>query len=267
MDKPYVDRYAWHDRYGVRQVAGVATPALMVYADEVEHNIACTLSALGGDANRWRPHVKTAKLAWTMRAMAHHGVTAVKCATTLELSVALQAGVRDAVLAYPLVGPAAQRVRQLADEFPAVHISVLAENPEQAAQWQGTPVGVFLDLNPGMDRTGLEQRRHSDILAFARALQSRGIGFRGLHYYDGHLGSLALPERRAAAHRGYDELLAIAGELKRAGIAVGEIITAGTPAFPCSAEYSGFSANGFLHRVSPGTVIYCDATSLAQLPG
>ncbi|MBV8206031.1 MAG: D-TA family PLP-dependent enzyme, partial [Acidobacteria bacterium] len=69
------------------------------------------------------------------------------------------------------------------------------------------------------------------------------------------------------AHRGYDELLAIAGKLQRAGIAVGEIITAGTPAFPCAAEYSGFSASGFLHRVSPGTVIYCDATSLAQLPG
>jgi D-serine deaminase-like pyridoxal phosphate-dependent protein len=48
---------------------------------------------------------------------------------------------------------------------------------------------------------------------------------------------------------------------------VAEVITAGTPTFPCSLAYQGFNAGGFIHRVSPGTIVYCDATSLAQLPG
>jgi D-serine deaminase-like pyridoxal phosphate-dependent protein len=47
---------------------------------------------------------------------------------------------------------------------------------------------------------------------------------------------------------------------------VEEIITAGTPSFPCSVSYPEFHKAEFIHRVSPGTVIYCDASSLAQLP-
>jgi len=50
------------------------------------------------------------------------------------------------------------------------------------------------------------------------------------------------------------------------GIEVPEVITAGTPAFPCSLSFSRFSNAPFVHRVSPGTVVYCDATSLGQLP-
>src|SRR2546425_12955494 len=47
---------------------------------------------------------------------------------------------------------------------------------------------------------------------------------------------------------------------------VPEVITAGTPTFPCSLSYAGFRKGGFIHRISPGTIVYCDATSLAQLP-
>jgi D-serine deaminase-like pyridoxal phosphate-dependent protein len=47
---------------------------------------------------------------------------------------------------------------------------------------------------------------------------------------------------------------------------VPEVVTAGTPTFPSSLAYEGFRRGSFIHRVSPGTVVYCDATSLAQLP-
>jgi D-serine deaminase-like pyridoxal phosphate-dependent protein len=44
------------------------------------------------------------------------------------------------------------------------------------------------------------------------------------------------------------------------------VITAGTPAFPCSLSYDLFESGRFVHRISPGTVVYCDCTSLSQLP-
>jgi D-serine deaminase-like pyridoxal phosphate-dependent protein len=44
------------------------------------------------------------------------------------------------------------------------------------------------------------------------------------------------------------------------------VVTAGTPTLPSSLAYKGFRGEGFIHRVSPGTVVYNDATSLAQLP-
>jgi D-serine deaminase-like pyridoxal phosphate-dependent protein len=44
------------------------------------------------------------------------------------------------------------------------------------------------------------------------------------------------------------------------------VITSGTPAFPCAATYAPFKSGKFVHRTSPGTVVYSDATSIKQLP-
>jgi D-serine deaminase-like pyridoxal phosphate-dependent protein len=61
-------------------------------------------------------------------------------------------------------------------------------------------------------------------------------------------------------------LVKIVRDVERGGVNVPEVITAGTPAFPCSLSYAGFRGAAFVHRISPGTVVYCDATSLALLP-
>ena len=60
-------------------------------------------------------------------------------------------------------------------------------------------------------------------------------------------------------------LLELINEINDSGISVPEVITAGMPTFPCSLTYEDFQGAGFSHRVSPGTILYCDATSLAQL--
>jgi D-serine deaminase-like pyridoxal phosphate-dependent protein len=201
-----------------------------------------------------------------MRRLSERGVRHFKCATTLELATACEAGAADVLLAYPAMGANAQRARAIAADFPGTSISVLVETVEQARQWRGSRLGIFLDLNPGMNRTGIPQEDTARILALAKEIAAGGLRFRGLHYYDGHLGGLEMAERTAAAHRGYDRLLRIADELSRSGLPVEEVITAGTPSFPCTVSYAGFRRAPFAWRASPGTVVYCDATSLAQLP-
>src|SRR4051794_17893409 len=136
--KLFLDQYGWDERYRVSDAETIATPALVIYRDEVAHNIATTVRLVGGDAQRWRPHVKTAKLEYVMRMMAERGVTAMKCATTLELRVALDAGARDVLVAYPLVGPAAARVSEIAGAHSGRQISALVENFSQAKQWRGS---------------------------------------------------------------------------------------------------------------------------------
>ena len=131
---------------------------------------------------------------------------------------------------------------------------------------EGSRVGVFIDVNPGMDRTGIEQERIPAIVEVARAIEAAGLAFRGLHYYDGQFHTQPLEERERLAHRGYDRVMEIVAELERGGFAIEEVITSGTPAFPCAASYGPFRSAKFVHRASPGTVIYSDATSLAQLP-
>jgi D-serine deaminase-like pyridoxal phosphate-dependent protein len=252
--------------FRVSEAGHVLTPALLIDRDRVQHNITTTLRLLGGDPNRWRPHVKTAKLGYVMRMLIDAGVRQFKCATSLELSVACKAGANDVLVAYPLIGANATRVREIAEQQRSVAISVLVENETQIGQWRRSLASLFVDVNPGMNRTGVPDDHPNEILRLCQSIVSSGLRFRGLHYYDGHLSKYDSPERCAQAHRGYERLMHIVDTLAAHGIEVPEVITAGTPAFPCSLSFPRFLGAPFVHRVSPGTVIYCDATSLAQLP-
>jgi D-serine deaminase-like pyridoxal phosphate-dependent protein len=55
-------------------------------------------------------------------------------------------------------------------------------------------------------------------------------------------------------------------EIERIGIRVPELITAGTPTLPSAASFEEFRNASFVHRISPGTVVYADASMLEQLP-
>ncbi len=257
---------AWDNRLRADNAADVLTPALLLYPDAIDANINSIVRTLDGNADRWRAHVKTAKLAFTMRQLVARGVTTFKCATTLELLVACESGAHDVLVAYPVVGANARRVREIADKFSSVRVSILVENEDQARQWLGSRLGIFLDVNPGMNRTGIEQELRAEIVALVNSIRKAGLTFCGLHYYDGHLGGLDDSERTTAAHSGYEKLLAIVNALEQNGVPVEELITAGTPTFPASLSFAGFRNKRFTHRISPGTVVYNDATSLAQLP-
>src|SRR5262249_35809803 len=155
----------------------VLTPALVLYPEIIASNIASTLRLLGGDADRWRVHVKTGKLDYTLRMLIEGGVRNFKCATTLELLQACRAGAKDVLFAYPAVGANAWRVREIAESFSDVRISVLAENEEQVQQWRGGPLGIFLDINPGMNRTGIEQSRGDRIVKLVHAVRNASLAF------------------------------------------------------------------------------------------
>jgi D-serine deaminase-like pyridoxal phosphate-dependent protein len=258
--------FPWDERHRVAGIEDVLTPALVVYPEIVAANIAQTLHLLGGDPDRWRPHIKTAKLAYTLGMLVERGIRNFKCATTLELLVACASGVADVLLAYPVAGANALRVLEIANQYSGVRISVLVENEEQVRQWRSSSVGVFVDINPGMNRTGIEQGQTDRVIRLVRTVVEAELEFGGLHYYDGQYGGLDEPERTAAAHSGYDRLLKLVIAIQGSGMSVPEVITAGTPTFPCSLAYKGFHGTGFIHRVSPGTIVYCDATTLAQLP-
>jgi D-serine deaminase-like pyridoxal phosphate-dependent protein len=253
--------------YRITGVETVMTPALAIYPEIVDANIEATLRVFGGDANRWRPHVKTSKLGFIMSRLAERGVTNVKCATTLELQTAAEAGATDILVAYSMVGANARRVRELAEAAPDKRISALVENAEQVKSWIGSDISLFIDLNGGMDRTGIEQDRVGAVVELAQAIEEAGMVFRGLHYYDGHMSKYEdLATREVMAHQGYDQLMAIVEALNSAGIVIEEVITAGTPAFPCTLSYKPFDDAPFVHRASPGTVVYGDFTSIGQLP-
>jgi D-serine deaminase-like pyridoxal phosphate-dependent protein len=251
------------ESYAVEDTTRILTPALLVYPDLVDANILTTLRILGNDESRWRPHIKTAKLGAVLRRLIHHGVTRFKASTTLEVLAACEAGAEDVLLAFPVMGANARRAIEIANRFPRVRLSVLVETAAQASLWSETQVDCFIDINPGMNRTGIGEDRLPEIEQIARQAGGR---FRGLHYYDGHMSAYPLQEREGPAHQGYDRLIRIVDALEASGLNIGEVITSGTPAFPFALTYQGFKGRSFHHSISPGTVVFNDFTSLAQLP-
>jgi D-serine deaminase-like pyridoxal phosphate-dependent protein len=251
--------------YEVQDSRALSTPSLLIYTDIIEANISAALRMMNGDANRWRPHLKTAKLGYTIRRLVARGIKMAKCATTLELVVAIDSGMEDVLVAFPLMGPNAARVRQIAAAHPERRISTLVENADQIDEWRASAVGVFVDLNPGMDRTGMAENDFEEVRDLIDQIQKAGLRFCGLHHYDGQIKNTD-PSAAATAREGYSRLVELIAHLKRWGIEVQEVITSGTPAMPHALNFAPFIEGEFVHRVSPGTIVYNDRSSLQELP-
>jgi len=199
--------------------------------------------------------------------MTRAGLRHFKCATLREAETLLQVlreeGVEDADLlfAYPLVGPALDRLGTLAREYAGVSLSVLCENPDGIDRIDAE-LGVFVDLDPGMHRTGIPLNRPEQIRAIIHRAGSR---FRGVHFYDGQIHGATGEARREMAHRGYRALLETLEE-RRSDSEVGEVVTSGTPAFRYALEFDPFQRlEAGVHRVSPGTVVFHDLRSEQEL--
>ena len=135
-------------------VAQTPTPALFVFMDAVRHNVATMLRHCGGDPARWRPHLKTTKMAPVYEALLDAGVRKFKCATLKEATVLLELvtekgtdGV-DLLVAYPHVEPTLSLLSCLASKHSAAQLSVLIEDVEGAAAVCDN-LGIFVDVNVG----------------------------------------------------------------------------------------------------------------------
>jgi D-serine deaminase-like pyridoxal phosphate-dependent protein len=245
------------------ELDGLLSPALLIDLGLVRANVRRVI-ALCGSPERWRPHVKTTKTPAVFAELLAAGVRHFKCATLREARCLLQTAralghAIDLVVAYPLVAPALGELARLAAEHPEARLAVLAETPA-LARAAPDAVGVLVDVDPGMHRTGVPLEDRTAIRAVA---QAAGARFRGLHHYAGHLHGPD-DERRERCHAGYRELVTLADELARAGCAPDELVTSGTPAFRHALGFEGFV--GRTHRVSPGTVVLHDLRSEEENP-
>lgn len=234
------------------------TPSLLIDLDVVRHNLATMKHYLDGAIHRWRPHVKTCKVPDVLELLLQAGVRRFKVATTRECALLLEiAGKRpiDVLFAMAQHGPNLRRVVDLARQSQPHRLSMISEDPTHAAELRAHGLGVFVDLDPGMLRTGVPLRETARVAAVATAA---GSALRGLHCYEGHLTGGTLDDRIGPTRAILAEVTAIARSMPPTI----EVATSGTPTFPIALAYEPLRA--FDHTVTPGTVVYWDTRS-AQL--
>lgn len=240
--------------FRILNAAAVDTPALVVYPARVQRNLAL-LTASIDDVRRLRPHVKTHKSPAAVQLTLAAGITKFKCATIAEAEMLGRCQAADVLLAYQPVGPKAARFLALIAQYPATRFSCLVDHPQAAAQLNalaaaagGPPVAVFLDLNVGMNRTGLAPAAAFDLYQQCAGLPHLAVV--GLHAYDGHIHDEDLTARTAQCHAAFAPVAALAARLRGAGHTP-VVVAGGTPTFPVHAARPGVEC-------SPGTFIYWD---------
>jgi len=250
------------DAFLVDGTENVQTPALVIDQDAVDSNVAVMQRLIG---DRWRPHVKTVKLLWTMQRLVNAGVSKCKCATPLELATALDAGFDDVLIAYAVRGPAVSRVVSLAHSS-AQRVSVLVEHPGDIQQWVGSDVGIFIDLDPGSDRSGVRSDDSAMVLSIAKEVSASGLELRGLHSYEGIPPGETGDERARWCTKGYDAVCQRAAELAAAEHPAHEIVTSGSQSWIVALGHAGLASAAEQHTVSPGTVVYSDVRTAFETP-
>lgn len=242
--------------YRVRGADELPSPALIYYKDVIVKNTLRTIGIAGGAQRLW-PHMKTHKTGELLDMQRAYGITRVKCATVNEAILAAEHGMEHILWAYPLVGPNIGRYFDLVKRFENAVIyglvddrGVLGRFSDEAVK-RGMTAKLFIDVNMGMDRTGVPYRMAEGFLLAARELP--GIEICGLHCYDGHIHDTDFDERCAHVRPASDEMTALG---RRYGLMM---IMGGTPSFPCHALEEGV----FL---SPGTLFVSDHGYRASFP-
>lgn len=243
--------------YSIADTTEIITPALVVFRDLVERNLAEMIRIARGPG-RLRPHCKTHKMSAVVRRELELGITKHKVATFAEAEMLVQAGATDVFLAYNLVGPNITRATAFVSKFPNVAFYVTADHPEpvaalgQAMSAAGKKIGVLLDLDTGQHRTGLEVGGPAKDL-YRQLAATPGIYPAGIHLYDGHNHQTDIEERRRAVMQGWEKAAALRDELVREGLAVPRIVCGGTGSFPIFATLEDPAV-----ELSPGTCVFHD---------
>jgi D-serine deaminase-like pyridoxal phosphate-dependent protein len=215
----------------VKRLHELQTPALLVDADALEHNLREMARALPGA--RLRPHVKAHKCTELARRQAQLGHIGFTCATPREVEGMVRAGLgEDLLLANEVLD-----ARRLGALDARVTLAVDSQETIEAAA-RGGIREVLIDVNVGLPRCGCAPERAG---ALAERARSRGLRVRGVMGYEGHAMLVEDRARRVALVESAMDVL------RRAHADVGgEIVSAGgTGSFDCNAVATEIQAGSY----------------------
>ena len=236
--------------YEIKNINELDSPALVVFPDRVKHNIQLAIDMIG-DVDRLRPHIKTNKSPDVARLMLNAGITKFKCATIAEAEMLALCIAPDVLLAYQPLGPKLDRFASLIKKYPATKFSCLTDNTdaanEQASVFTANDLTapVFIDLNVGMNRTGISPDEKAIELA-KHCSTLKGIDLVGLHAYDGHIRDVNFEAKKKKCDEAFGLVEKLNVKLKLTTIVMG-----GSPAFSVHCKRKNIEC-------SPGTFVYWD---------
>ena len=231
------------------------TPALVVDRAALARNIAKMAAFAAARGVALRPHAKTHKSSDIGRLQILAGAVGLCCAKLGEAEAVAAEGLANLHLTSPVVAPGAI-ARLVALNGRSEGLSVVADHPDNVrrldAACAAKPLAVFVDVDPGMHRTGVASPEAAVALADAIAA-SANLRLAGVQFYcgsDQHIQRFA--ERRAAIVERTDYLRTVLDALRAAGHAIPVVTGGGTGTFLIDAEL------GVLTELQVGSYLFLD---------
>mgnify|MGYP001007671249 CR=1 FL=1 len=241
--------------YEINRVEDVISPALVVYPDRIEANIKMMIQIAGG-TDSLRPHIKTHKIAEIINLQLKHGINKFKCATIAEATLLAKCDAPDILLAMQPVGINIHRFFELMVQYPNSSFSTIVDNEEiilkmnSLASEKKLPVSLWLDINNGMNRTGITPNKEA-VLLYKKIELLDGIIAQGLHVYDGHIHESDFNLRQQICDKDFDLVVTLKSRIEQLGIKIKTIVAGGTPTFPIHIKRDNI-------EVCPGTPLLWD---------
>ncbi len=241
--------------YDIKKPQGVISPALLVYPDRIQKNIEMMLKIAGGTAFL-RPHIKTHKIAEIIQLQIDYGITKFKCATIAEAELLATCGAIDILLAMQPVGIHVVLFFELIQQYPNAKFSTIVDNSysineiSELAFTKGIIVPLWLDINNGMNRTGIQPAKEA-VELYKRLVENPNLIAKGLHVYDGHIHESDFKLRKEICDKDFEPVLKLKNAIEEIGIKIETIVAGGTPTFPIHIKRKDV-------ETSPGTPLLWD---------
>ncbi|RZJ68141.1 MAG: D-TA family PLP-dependent enzyme [Flavobacterium sp.] len=245
------DQNEW---YRFKAADEIDTPALVFYPDRIRENME-RLKYMVSSPDMLRPHVKTHKSADVTKLMILNGINKFKCATITEAEMLGGCGAKDVLLAYQPTYQKLRRLFNLMETYPNTRFSCLVDNLVSAnmisdlALEAKTRIEIYIDLNVGMNRTGIRPDAAFDL--FMDIIEMKGIGLLGFHAYDGHIKEVGLSERTVQCNAAFEPVEVLREKIKAKGFPYPLLIAGGSPTFQIHSTRQHVEC-------SPGTFILWD---------
>jgi D-serine deaminase-like pyridoxal phosphate-dependent protein len=232
---------------------------MVVDLDTMEANISKMMSTLVATGIKVRPHAKTTKSPALIKKLIQAGAIGCCVAKISEAEVMAAGGVTDLLITTEIIGaPKVKRLVELLRRYPDIKSVVdsqyCATKLNAALEEAGFtyPLQVLIDLNVGLDRTGIQPGEPA--VQLARDIQKlphlKLIGVQG---YEGHLQHVHDRKEREASTRAAMKLLTDTATLmKKEGFNIETVTAGGTGTAEFCADCQG------LTEVQPGSFIFMD---------
>jgi D-serine deaminase-like pyridoxal phosphate-dependent protein len=212
------------------------TPALVVDLDIMERNIARMVEHSRKHGIALRPHAKTHKSSMIAKLQLGAGALGICTAKLGEAEAMADAGIDSILITSPVVTERGieRLIRlnaRLKDLVAVCDNAQTADKLSRAATESGKKLKIFVDIDPGMSRTGIKPDDGA-IALVEQVAKSDGLIFAGLQCYAGNVQHLESPnERRDKSLSVMKEFAGLRDRLKAKGLVAQTLTGGGTGTF------------------------------------